>query len=471
MAIKLGSIYGIPLYLDYSWFIILALIVFTVGFAVMPSAYPGLTNITYFALGLLSALLLFVSIVVHELAHSILAKRNGLKIGRITLYLLGGVSEMSEEPPSAGLELRMAAAGPLTSLAIAGLAYGAWLVFSKFSALPIVLGPLYYTAFFNLIIAGFNLLPAFPMDGGRVLRSLVWRTNGDMIRSTKIASNVGRIFAYILMFGGVLVSFLDTALLFDGIWFVLIGWFISSSAQSEYRQVLIMREVAGLKARDMMTRSVDAVSEDLTLTELSSRFLQLKHNGFPVMRGEELVGSVTMHDLHAIKKELWDATRVSNIMTPRDKLVTVKEYDSAREVMAVISAKQIGRVIVLSNGDSITSGHLAGIITRNDVMRTIHMQESFQRSAPPPAPAGSERWISVEVGMLFQIVPTEKSAAWSVTFNQNEFSLISEQMIQIAPGKETKQFTMQALKKGTFYIFLSQPSNSKKNLRYTIIVS
>jgi Zn-dependent protease/CBS domain-containing protein len=469
MAIKLGSIYGIPLYMDYSWFIILALIIYTVGFGYMPAQYPNLTDAVYLLLGVLSAFLLLVSIVVHELAHSVIAKRNGLKIGRITLYLLGGVSEMSEEPPSASLELRMSAAGPLTSFAIAAGSYLSWLA-SIYSHAPVTLqGPLYYSALFNLIVAAFNLIPAFPMDGGRVLRSIIWHFNGDMIRSTKIASNVGRIFAYAMMLGGIIVSFLNPGFIFDGIWLVLIGWFIASSASSEYRQVQIMRDVADLKARDIMTRSVDRVSEELTLTELSSQFLQYKHNGFPVMRGEELIGCVTMHDLRSVKKELWETTKVADIMTPKSKLVTVTENDSAKHVLAQMGSNQIGRIFVLSSD---MSGRVAGIITRTDVMRTIQMQENILRAAPPPAPAGSERVISVEVGMLFQIMsPEDRGANWSTAFNPVEFALISEQIVQIAPDRQTKQFTLQALRKGTFYVNLIESGEKKSSQRYTIIVN
>jgi Zn-dependent protease/predicted transcriptional regulator len=469
VAIKLGSIYGIPLYMDYSWFIILALIIYTVGFGYMPYQYPNLSDAVYLLLGVLSAILLLVSIVVHELAHSIIAKRNGLKIGRITLYLLGGVSEMSEEPPNASLELRMSAAGPLTSFAIAGGSYLGWIA-SVYSRAPVTIqGPLYYSALFNLIVAAFNLIPAFPMDGGRVLRSIIWRFNGDIIRSTKVASNVGRTFAYVMMFGGIVLSFLNPNYLFDGIWLVLIGWFISSSASSEYRQVQIMRDVADLKARDMMTRNIDRVSEDLTLTELSSQFLQYKHNGFPVMRGDELIGCVTMHDLRSVKKELWDSTRVADIMTPKTKLVTVKETDPAKQVLALMGSNQIGRIFVLSDD---MSGRLVGIITRTDVMRTIQMQESFLKSAAPPAPAGSERIISVEVGMLFQIISPECGGMnWLTSFNPNEFALVSEQIVQIAPDRQTKQFTLQALKRGTFYISLIQPGEKKAHLTYTIIVN
>jgi Zn-dependent protease/CBS domain-containing protein len=436
----------------------------------MPAQYPGLSTWLYIVLGLLSALLLFVSILVHELAHSIIAKRNGLKIGRITLYLLGGVSEMTEEPPNASLELRMSAAGPLTSLAIALASYVGWLAFASVKAPVIIVGPLEYSALFNLIVAGFNLIPAFPMDGGRVLRSIIWHFNNDIVRSTKIASNVGRFFAYAMMLGGVVISFLDTALLFDGLWFIIIGWFISSGAQSEYRQVLIQRDIADLKAKDMMTKNVDKVSQDITLSELSNLFFQTKHNGFPVMSGDEPMGCVTMHDLRSVKKELWDATTVSQVMTPKTKLVTVKESDPAKEVLSLMSAKQIGRIFVLSDD---MSGRLVGIITRTDVVKTIQMQESFIRgSGVPQAPAGSERTVTAEVGMLFQVIaPPEGGIQWSLSFNSTEISMIADQIVQIPPNTQARQFTLQALKKGTFYFTLNPIASKKAPLKYTLIVN
>jgi Zn-dependent protease/predicted transcriptional regulator len=464
LAIRLGSIYGIPLYLDYTWFIIMALIIYEVGFL----TNPRLSFWDSLVLGVLSSLLLLVSIVVHELAHSIIAKRNGLKIRRITMYLLGGVSEMMEEPPNSSLELRMSAAGPLTSLAIAGASYLGWIASLTLAASPIITGTLQYSSYFNLIVAAFNMIPAFPMDGGRVLRSIFWGFNRDIIRSTKIAANVGRIFAYAMMFGGVVLAFLFPDYLFTGLWFVLIGWFISSGAQNEYRQVLIQRDIADIKARDMMTRTIDNVPPDINLNELSYRFMQRKHEGFPVVIGEDILGYVTMRDLRHVKKDLWDTTRVSDIMIPKEKLSTVKSGDSAKQVMSSIGSTQLGRIFVLSDE---LSGKLVGIITRTDVMRMIQMQQSFQRNAGPQAPEGSERTISVQIGMLFQIIgPSGGGASCYASFNPNEFALVSEQMVQLAPDQATKQFTFQALSRGTYFITLLQ-AGDKRGIKYIIVVS
>jgi Zn-dependent protease/CBS domain-containing protein len=479
LAIKLGNIYGIPLYLDYSWFIIFVLIAYTVGFGLMPESYPGLSSLEYLSIGLLSAILLFVSIVVHELAHSIIAKRNGLKIGKITLYLLGGVSEMEEEPPTANLELKMSAAGPLTSIAIAVLCLLGWVASIDLHASVLVQGPLQYAVLVNALVAGFNLIPAFPMDGGRVLRSILWRSNKDLMKSTMTASKIGRVFAYLIMFAG--IFFLIFVDLFDGLWLILIGWFISSGASNEMNRMIMQRDLANLKADDIMTRTIDSVSPDITLTELSSEFLQHKHNGFPVIGGgNEMLGCITVEDLRRVQRSRWDSTFVRDVMTPKERLVTVKESDSAQQVAALMSKNQIGRIFVLND----RSGLLAGIITRSDIIKTIQVQESILgESRRGSLSSEKEFTISVETGMMFEIEAPQlvrgSMISWSVSFNTIAFSLVSEKVIQLSGGGQSTQYTFQALRKGKFSIILYQGPSSggishagrNESIRYSIIVS
>ncbi len=466
MAIKLGEIYGIPLFLDYTWFIIFALIVWTVGFLVMPAEYPHqLTFALELTLGILSALLLFGSVLVHELAHSVVAKRNGLQIGRITLYLFGGVSEMTEEPPTPDLELKMAAAGPITSIVIGIILGGLWILSKDSSAGVLVVGPLYYSFLINIIVAAFNLIPAFPLDGGRVLRSLIWRSNGDVLRSTKTASTIGRIFAYLLMFAGI-VLFVLYGDIFDGIWLVLIGWFISSGATNELRQQIVQEDLGPLKVRDIMTRQVDSVSPEMTANELSIHFMERKHNGFAVTEGNHLVGCVTMHDLRHATKESWNTLRVRDMMVPREKLVTVEEGDSAKKALQLMSQHQIGRVFVLDS-----TARLSGIVTRTDIMKTIETRESTRAStfgAGPPGKKGepSTSTITVDTGMLFEVSspPGDASGDWVANYDHNGLSLVSTRLIQLADLNQTaKQFTFQALSRGRFSITLSPAVLSKGN--------
>lgn len=467
LAVKIGTVSGIPLYLDYSWFIIFALIAYTVGFWMMPASYPNLSWVYYLSIGILSAILLFVSIIIHELAHSIVAKRNGLKIGKITLYLLGGVSEMEEEPPNANLELKMSAAGPLTSIAISVASLFGWIASVDLSAPVLIQGPLFYLFLVNALVSGFNLIPAFPMDGGRILRSLIWRRSDDMMKSTRIASTVGRVFAYIIMFVG--IFFLFTVDVFDGIWLLLIGWFISSAASSEMNQMIIQRDLADLKASDIMTRTIDFVAPEMTLTELSSSFLQHKHNGFPVMENDkEIVGCITMDDLRHVKRNLWDITFVRDVMTPKLKLVTVKQSDSAQQVAILMTRNRVGRIFVVDESEQ-----LCGIITRSDLMKTIQIQEGVMGGTKGrDVTSGRERLFSVEKGMMFEIDCPPGS--WSASFSSGEFTLVSENIVQLSSGGQTTQFAFEPLKKGTLSIMLYPKPPGKTPLgpiKYSVIVT
>lgn len=470
MAIKLGTVYGIPLFLDYSGLAIFALIAYTVGFGLMPQTYRDLSWTIYASIGILSAILLFVSIIIHELAHSIVAKNNGLKIGKITLYLLGGVSEMEEEPPSANLELKMSAAGPLTSIAIAVACFFAWFLSSEVHASVLIQGPLQYSYLVNALVAGFNLIPAFPMDGGRVLRSLLWRRNKDMMRATKTASSVGKFFAYLIMFAG--VFYLIAVNVFTGLWLILIGWFISSAAASEMNQMKIQQDLSALKAKDMMTRNVDSVRPEITLRDLSAEFMSRKHNGFPVIDDtEEIVGCITMDDLRNVKRDLWDTTLVKDVMIKKEKLIAVREGDPAKLVVKLMQRNRIGRVFVLTDTQK-----LSGIITRSDVMKTIEIQEGVSGSRGIGiAPIAYN--IPVERGMMFVI--ESPSGKWTASFNTSEFTLISENVSRKSDEGEETRFTFEALQRGKFAIILlpklvegsEKKATPDSGVRYTIIVS
>lgn len=476
MAFKIGTIYGIPLYLDYTWFIIFALIVYTVGFVFMPAAYKGLTFLDELILGILSAFLLFASVVIHELAHSIVAKRNGLQIARITLYLFGGVSEMTEEPPTPNLELKMSAAGPLTSLAISGILGVLWILSVRAGASILIQGPLYYSYLINLIVAGFNLIPAFPLDGGRVLRSIIWKFNGDVLRATKTASIVGRVFAYLLMFAGI-VLFVFTGDFFDGIWLVLIGWFISSGATTELKQQIVQEDLAPLNVSDIMTRHVDSVSPDMTANELSLQFMERKHNGFPVMEGDTLVGCVTMHDLRHAGKESWNVLKVRDMMVPRDKVITIGENEPAKKALQLMSQHQIGRLFVVD-----AANRLVGIVTRTDIMKTIQMRENVRAStfgagSPARKGAASTNTITVENNMLFEVASPagDPSSDWAADYDHASLSLVSTKLAQLADLNQTaKMFTFQALRKGQFSITITPTAIGKgasRPVRYTVVVN
>jgi Zn-dependent protease/CBS domain-containing protein len=446
MAIKLGKIYGIPIFLDYSWFIIFFLVAWEVGFLLMPTEYPKLSTADYLFTGILSSVILFASILLHELAHSIVAVRNNLKIGRITLLLLGGVSEMEEEPGTPMLELKMSSAGPLTSLALSAIIEGAYLGAAALKLSPLLVAPLQYMAYFNFVVALFNLIPAFPMDGGRVLRSLIWMRNGDILRSTKRASAVGQGISYVMMFVGFLLTLLGDPI--DGIWFILIGWFILSGARASLGQVIIEKDLQPLKAEDVMTRTVDSVTPEISLQDLYQEIFQRKHNGFPVVSGGRLVGCVTSHDLRKVKRDLWQGSRVSDIMTGESALITLKPGDPAVNAIHLMNAKKIGRIFVVDE-----RGALVGIITRTDILRTVRLEESTKTTTGSLS-EGLRRTFVAEKGMFF-VIEQEVGQASDLfaSFDPTKLRLADQRWTE-TNGKRSKQFVFEVLESGSHTVTL-----------------
>jgi Zn-dependent protease/CBS domain-containing protein len=452
LSVKIGNIQGIPIVLNYSWFIIFILIAVTVGYGLMPANYPGLSELAYLTIGISSSILLFASVLLHELAHSLVAKRNKLKIKRISLFLLGGVSEMEEEPQTPSLELKMAAAGPATSAlltVIVGLLwYGANLVH-----LPAIIeAPLQYTALINGIVTAFNLIPAFPMDGGRILRSIIWNRSKDMLDATRKAASAGRWIAYALIAVGIFIGFSTDFI--TGFWLILIGWMVSSGAQNSLAQTMIRQDLAGLRVSQVMTRAIDSVPPEMTLQQLHDEFLRLKHNGFPVMSGQDFVGCVTTDDLKKVHKDAWNSTPVSQVMVPRDKIVTIKPDEQVIKSISVMNDNRVGRLFVLDE-----NGKLSGIITRSDVLKAIQAREGAQTSS------SLGRTFSVGQGMYFvleQQVP-KGGKKWTASYSQEEMLLTGEKT-----DDEIQKFTFQALKVGTFKIRLS---DSVRTIEYTVVVS
>jgi Zn-dependent protease len=463
VAIQVGKIAGIPIALDYSWFVIFLLIAWTVGFNMMPATYPGLGFVAYLFIGILSSFLLFGSVLVHELAHSIVAKRNGLRIRRITLFLFGGVSEIEEEPSDPWLEMKMAAAGPLTSVALAGLSAIMWQSSVLFDVSPLIQAPLQYCSLVNAIVAAFNLIPAFPMDGGRVLRSLIWSRTGDIVSSTRTASTTGRAFAYAMIFIGIFLIFAVDVV--TGFWLIIIGWFISTGAQSALAQTIVREDLRGLRANDIMTRRVDSVPPDMTLEELSQEFFRLKHNGFPVISGDELAGCVTTDDLRKARREAWRTTTVKEVMTPKDKLVTVGEEELAAKATGLMTEKRIGRVFVTNQ-----EGKLSGIITRSDVMKVVQLKEGLSGIGAASRAPGKV-YFTVEPEMNFVLEqPTEPGLDWKAEFSGDGIQLVKEAVSKTAQGHEMKQFVFHAGRIGEYSVRLVEgPKESSERGKRKIV--
>lgn len=334
----------------------------------MPHQYPGLSTLTYWAIGITSAIVLFASVLVHELAHSYVAKKNGLPIARITLFFFGGVSEMTEEPRDAGLEVRVAAAGPLTSFAIAGVLGGLWFLTSTIKAPVAIIATLGYGALINAILGAFNLLPAFPLDGGRVFRGSVWKRSGNLVGATRTAARLSEAFSLVMMLGGfVAIIFGDFV---DGIWIVVLGWFIKSGAETSLRQTVAGESLSGVVVGDIMTRQLITVTPEMTVQQLvSDYFLVHPHDSYPVVKDGDLLGIITLHGVRAIPKEQRPAMTVAQAMVPLEKAVIVKPTTTALEVLQQMTRQSTDRVLVVENG------RLSGIVTRGDIMKTIQTRQ------------------------------------------------------------------------------------------------
>ena len=371
LSLKVFKIGGVEVNFHYSWFVIFVLITWSLAVNYLPSQYPDQSQSFYWTVGVISAASLFLSVLVHEVSHSFVARRGGLGVRRITLHFFGGVAEIEEEARTPALEFKMAAAGPLSSLVLALSFMAAW-SFAVTVDIPLgIRAPMRYISYINFMLAAFNLVPAFPMDGGRILRAFLWRRNGSLLSSTRTATQVSNVFSYTLMFLG-MTSLLFSSM-FNGLWFLLMGLFIKRSAEANMNSILIGEALEGVKVGDIMTRDVHTVGPNFTIQRLVDEyFMTYKHGGFPVLYEGQLVGLVTEHDIRQIHREKWRQVTVRDIMKPAEELVTVTPESKASDALLLMSKEEIGRLPVVEKK------HLVGLITRSDIMRAIRIRLQFK---------------------------------------------------------------------------------------------
>jgi len=362
----LTRILGIPIRIHYTLVLAFILITGTLAVGFMPLEYPGLSRAIYILMGVLGAFTLFASVLIHELAHSYIAIKNGLKVKRITLFIFGGVSEMVEEPKDPGVEFRLAIAGPLASFILAMTLWILWRFMALIRGNIVLSAAFEYGFFINLLLGIFNLIPAFPMDGGRILRATLWGRSKNLFKATRTASRVGIAFAYLFMGIGLFSIFWGDWL--SGLWFVFIGWFLKSAAETSFTQTTISEALGSMSVQDLMTRDVRTVDPDLTLKEVvHDYFLVYKHGGFPVVKDDKIVGIITLEDVKSVPKDRWEEVRCRDVMTPAEKLIFITPQQGASNALLLMSKYNVGRLIVLENG------RLAGIISRSDLLKTIRI--------------------------------------------------------------------------------------------------
>lgn len=365
MSLRIGKLLGVPVKLHFTLILGVLLIAWTLTVGYLPQEYPGLSSTTYWLIGVISAVTLFASVLLHELAHSYIAKKNGLPVRRIILFIFGGVSEIEEEPKEASLEFKVALVGPLTSFATALILWFLQHPASVFGVLAVA--PLEYGAYINLLLGGFNLLPAFPLDGGRILRAGIWRWKKNLLQATRIATRVGVFFSYLLIFWG--FFFVIGGIFVGGLWFILIGWFLKNGAESSYRQTIVSEALADVLIRDIMTKEVHTVDPDAPIKDVvETHFTKYKHGGFPVLKDSELLGLITLEDIKKIPKEKWQETKVSDAMTSCEKLKCASPDETAVDALMKMSKYNVGRLPVQENGK------LVGIITRSDIIHAIQIK-------------------------------------------------------------------------------------------------
>jgi Zn-dependent protease/predicted transcriptional regulator len=365
---RIGKIAGIDIEIHVSWIIILVLLTVSLATGWFPQLYPGWSTATYWLIALLSSLLLFVSVLLHELAHSLVARRRGLSVKSITLFIFGGVSNIEREPTSPGIEFQMAFVGPLTSLVI-GLVCFLLQLPLRGSRSPLE-GILYYLAVSNLLLGVFNLIPGFPLDGGRVLHSIVWRLTGNLRQAMRVASMTGQVIAYLFILLGIWIFFAGDLL--DGIWLGFIGWFLLSAAQSANAQGMLTSVLDGVRVGEVMNPKAVTVPADISLQQLvDAYFLPGGLRYALVMQGEKLVGLITLSDIRHIPREQWGQVSVGTALIPLSRLHVATPQQSLSDVLPFMAGRDVNQLPVVDNGA------LVGILSRDAIVQYLEVRRSL----------------------------------------------------------------------------------------------
>ena len=368
-SFTIGRIAGISVGVNWSWLIVFALIAWTLATSIFPSTNPGLGDGSYVAMALIAALLFFTSLLLHEYGHALQARRDGMEIEGITLWLFGGVAKFRGMFPSAGAEFRIAVAGPLVSLALGLLFLGVPMLLG----LPATVdGVLFWLGSINLALLVFNLLPALPLDGGRVLRSILWYARGEFASATRLAAAIGRGFGYLFVAAG--VALLVFASPVTGIWLAFIGWFLLQAAGAEDRFVAAREALGGLRVRDVMARDPVTTPAGITLGQfLDDVAWSRPYTTYPVTESGDVVGLLQFRRVAEVPRAEWDRRTVRDCMIPREDVPVVQEDDELVLAAGEVAEHEVNRALVLD------AGRLVGLLSVTDVARALQMRGASRR--------------------------------------------------------------------------------------------
>ena len=375
-SLRVGQIAGIDIYINVSWIIILVFLTWSLAVTWFPGIYPGWSVVTYWITSLIAAILLFVSVLLHELAHSVVARARGLPVRNITLFIFGGISNIEQEPTSAGVEFQMAVVGPVVSILIGVVCYLVLLPIRGVNS-PVA-GILGYLAITNVTLGIFNLIPGFPLDGGRVLRSIVWGITGSLPRATRVATIVGEVIAYLLILAGIWLFF--TGNIIGGIWTGFIGWFLLTSARAANSQVMLQSVFRGVKVSQVMNPAPITVPANISLQKLVDEyFLPRGLRSALVTQGDQLAGLITLSDIRHVPREQWPETPVGFAMVPPDRLHVVSPQQNLNDVMPLMAGQDVNQLPVVQDGK------VVGVLSRDSIMHYLEIRRSLGLEGPRKA--------------------------------------------------------------------------------------
>jgi Zn-dependent protease len=366
-GIPIGKAFGIPLRLHYSWFIVFVLITWSLAYNFL-QIYPHWGLVVSIVAGVVTSLLFFGSVLAHELLHSVVAQAAGIPIHSITLFIFGGVSQMVEEPKKPQVEFRMALAGPLASLVLGGIFLAIWYWLGDLSEFIKAIS--FWLGWINIALAAFNLVPGFPLDGGRVLRSLIWWQSQDLRKATRIASNAGRAIGFLLILVGIAFIFFGNWI--NGLWLAFIGWFLENAASSSYRQMALQDILKGHRVSELMTRDCPTIPPQTTIQQLvNEQILTSGRRCFPVVQNDRVLGLITIHTIKGIPREQWHAKTAEEVMTPFANLKSVSPDEDLSTVLKILTEQNINQLPVIKDGN------IVGMIARDNLLSFISVRSEL----------------------------------------------------------------------------------------------
>lgn len=368
-SLRLGKLAGIDIYVHLSWFIILVLLTWSLAQGWFAQSFPHWTTMTYWTAASISALLLFICVLMHELAHALVARASGQTVKDITLFIFGGVANIEEDTKHPGVEFRVAIAGPIASFLLAAVAFLLALPLRGSStATEAVLD---YLTVSNLLLGAFNLIPGFPLDGGRVLRSIIWMVTGNFRKATRIATSTGKICAYVFILLGIVAFF--TGNFFNGLWIAFIGWFLLDAAQTINNQVEMQSALRGVSVNQVMDSRPITVPANISVQKLVNEyFLPQGLHAVPVTRGDYLVGLITLSDIVHIERERWSYTPVGHVMRLPEQITTATANQPLLEVLQIMGTQNINQVPIVQDG------RLVGLLSRETIIHYLQVRQTLE---------------------------------------------------------------------------------------------